>query len=181
MNELAVKLDTAIQQASLCDFSQLEQILNEAESRQQRNQLASTENVSDILSKIASGIAAKKLDTAPVARELGAIAISLAKMMTQKLVGNSEALQTERLTNIISEAMSRPEPIVRILVNPSKLDAIRSHFQECDELRDTELKSDANIAAEECRIELDTNSLVSSMENQLHEIESRLLELIDNV
>ena len=180
MMEQAVKFDLQLKQAHLCDVSQLDQILQEAESRQQRARHSSGD-VTEVLTKIAGDLAAAKLDAQSIAREVGTIAISLAKLMTEQLVGNADALQADRLSKIIEEALSRPEPIKRIFVNPNNHQAIQAHFQSHDELKAVELSSDQQVAAGECRIEMDTNTFVSSMKNQLQEIESRLLELNDNV
>lgn len=180
MMEQTVKFDLHLKQACLCDVSQLDQILQEAESRQQRARQSSGD-VTEILTKIAGELSATKLDAQSIAREVGTIAISLAKLMTEQLVGNSDAIQVERLSQIIEEALSRPEPVQRIFVNPQHYEAIHAHFQHHDVLQSAELKSDPLTPPGECRIETEASTLVSSMKNQLQEIESRLSELNDSV
>lgn len=180
MTELTVKFDSHFQNACLCEYAQLDQIFQHAEIRQQQARPDSSEDIGSLLSKIATELETRKLDAEPITRELGTIAISLAKMITQKVVGNSESLQTERLEKIVSETLSQAAPVTCIYVNPGNHDAIHAHFQSCDGLRDVELRSDANVVNGECRIESGSNSLVSSLDNQLREIEARLLELNDH-
>lgn len=180
MPEQHIQLGRPLRNATLCAFDQLGQILQDAEARANKARAETSEDVTQLLSRIADGLAAAKLKTDPVARELGSLAIALAKMMVKKLVGNSDELQAKRLSQVLLEALSRPEPAIGVFINPANLTAIRSHMQNNDSLQGIQLHADETLHSGECRVDFDTHSLVSSLEQQMDEIESRLQELIDN-
>ncbi len=180
MIEQTIQLSRPLQQATLGNIDQLDQILQDAETRQNDARLKQTGNATELLSRIAEKLANVKLKTDPVAQELGSLAIALAKMMIEKLVGSSDELQAKRLSLVLLEALSRPEPAIGVYVHPTNLAATKTQLQSNNELRELQLLADESLTPGECRVDFDTHSLVSSLEQQLDEIEARLLELIDN-
>lgn len=134
----------------------------------------------ELLRQIADGISNIQTRTESVARELGSLSIALARVMVQKLVGYSEELQEKRLSGILMESLSRPQQAIGIYLNPKNLPAIESCLRQQESCQEIILSADASVAVGECRVEFDAHELVSSLENQLDEIEARLSEIIED-
>lgn len=106
--------------------------------------------------------------------EFQALSIRLATMMVENLVGSVESMKTERLETLLNNALKRPEKPVGAFVHPddfsklgSYLDTIQLDVQPMD-----------SVAPGECRIDYSSFDLVSSLKQQLAQIESKMLEVI---
>ena len=111
--------------------------------------------------------------------EVAALAISLARIIVEQLIGSSDEIPEQRLTQILQETMAAPQPAVGVYVNPSNLDFVSRQLKQNSSSSGLKLAADTSIAVGECRVEYESYDLFSSIENQLDEIESHLAEIID--
>lgn len=132
-----------------------------------------------VLTKIAEALQNIELKLEPIAKELSAIAIGLAKMMVEKMVGESDELQAKRLSLVLLKTLSQAEPVLGIYLNPHNLHAVEKQSDWDSGSHKVELLADDNVPKGECRVEFDSHDLVSSLECQLDEVEARLQELLD--
>ena len=97
----------------------------------------------------------------------------------ENLIGESQELKEKRLTNILSEALSRQETPVGVFVNPINLESIKKKINQDSDAEEVNFQSDDSIEPGECRVEFDAYDLLSRMETQLDEIQAGLTEIID--
>jgi flagellar biosynthesis/type III secretory pathway protein FliH len=130
----------------------------------------------EILNKIASRVDQLGSKTN---EEVAALAISLARIIVEQLIGSSAEMPEQRLTQILQETMAAPQPAVGVYVNSSNLDFVSRQLEENSSSSGLKLAVDNSIAVGECRVEYESYDLISNIENQLDEIESHLAEIID--
>jgi flagellar biosynthesis/type III secretory pathway protein FliH len=140
---------------------------------------AVNERMNGLLENIATGIDSIDLKTSEFADEVVSLSISLSRIIVEKLVGESQELKEKRLTNILSEALARPEAPVGVYLNPINLECIKKQLSKDTNTEEINFQIDDSIEPGECRVEFDTYELLSRMETQLDEIQAGLTEIID--
>ncbi len=110
-----------------------------------------------------------------------ALAVRFAGIMVKQLAGTSDAIQADRLTQMIGDLVNRPETPLKIAAHPDDFPLIESCLESHGELAQAiELLSEPSVAKGECRAVYEAHDLVSRLEEQLPDIEYRLMEALQN-
>ena len=130
----------------------------------------------EILSKIADGVQQIGVRSN---EEVLSLAVPLARMIVERLVGTSAELTDDRLRCVLDDAINRPESPVGIYLNSQNVDFVSNHLKENPACQGVQLLVDNTVQLGECRVEFKDYDLVSNIESQLDEIEAHLAELIN--
>ena len=130
----------------------------------------------EILGKIAAGVQQIGVRTN---EEVLSLAVPLARMIVEKLIGTSAELTDDRLRCVLDDAIKRPESPVGVYLNSKNLDLVSNHLQQNPACQGLQLLVDDTVQLGECRVEFQDYDLVSNIESQLDEIEAHLAELIN--
>jgi flagellar biosynthesis/type III secretory pathway protein FliH len=131
-----------------------------------------------LLAQIATGIEEAHQQTADAVSGLSELAVKFAMVITAKIIGSSEAIEQQRLVQMLNEAINQPETAVAIYVHPNQVSAIEVELAE--QLKDgkTLLAPATDLAIGECRVEYASHELVSNLTHQFSQIEIELLDVI---
>jgi len=104
--------------------------------------------------------------------------VRLATLIVKHVVGSSEALQLDRLSQLLKEAMNGSEPIVAVYLNAADKQKLSERIEDDLSIElPFVIKTDPAIDSGECRIEYSSHEMISDFDSQLVEIESRLREV----
>lgn len=109
--------------------------------------------------------------------EVVELAISLARVMVEKLVGNTPELCNQRLENILEETLSGPDQAIGVRVNAENYELITSQFSGSMQSQGLQIVADNSVAPGECMVRFEEYDLVSKIEKQLDDIQAHLEEL----
>lgn len=112
-------------------------------------------------------------------QDMKKLAIQLAIIVVEEIIGSSNGIRLERLERLLDEACHRNESIVAVYVSPTDHDGLSTRISENPEVN-IAIRSDDTVQDGECRVEYVAHELVSSLEHQLSEMRHRLVEAIQN-
>lgn len=142
---------------------------------------ADLEKIEELLTQISSDVKQLQGQHTENLQRLKTMSVELAIMMVRKIVGSSADIQTQRMVQLLGEALNRTEPAVGIHLHPqdlTKLEFITAKNASLD-LQTLNVVADESIEAGECRIDYATYELTSSLAQQIEEIEQRLMEVVN--
>jgi flagellar biosynthesis/type III secretory pathway protein FliH len=142
---------------------------------------ADLDEIEELLTQISSDVKQLQGRHTENLQRLKTMSVELAIMMVRKIVGSSEDIQTQRMEQLLVEALNRTEPAVGIHLHPQ--DLTRLEFITAKNaslgLRTLNVVADESIEAGECRIDYATYELTSSLAQQIEEFEHRLMEVVN--
>jgi flagellar biosynthesis/type III secretory pathway protein FliH len=171
MNLQSVKFDSKPSSFVLVDSSE-----TVVETAAPLEQVAASPSVSptELLEKISSKIDQLNNRTDD---EVVALAISLARVMVEKLVGCGTDLCEKRLANILDETLAGPDQAIGVYVNAGNFESVTTQFGQKMQSQGVNIVADNSVAFGECLVRFEEYDLVSKIEQQLDDIESHLEEL----
>jgi flagellar biosynthesis/type III secretory pathway protein FliH len=134
------------------------------------------ETVSQLLNKIAQGIHRLQSQTGNWVGEIQAIAIQLSSLIVTQLIGSSEAMRIQRLEGLLREALNRTEAPIQAFIHPDDFSKLTEYLTSLD----LDVQPDVSINLGECRVDFQSHELVSSLPQQLIQIEDLLREAFQN-
>ena len=135
----------------------------------------------ELLDAIALAVVNMQKNENEAVRQWQALAVRFAGIMVKQLTGNSDSIQTDRLTNLVGDLVSRPEIPLRIVAHPDDCSLVQSCLATHGQLASKiELVPEMNVTRGECRAIYAAHDLVSRLEEQLPDIEYRLMEALKN-
>ena len=134
-----------------------------------------------LLDRVAGAIAEVQARSNDTVDQWQSLAVRFAGIMVKQLVGDSEVLQAGRLKRMIGELVRLPEVPLRIAAHPGDCSLVQSCLDTRADLAGAiQLVAEPSITPGECRAIYSDHELVSQLEEQLPDIEYRLLEAIRN-
>ena len=134
-----------------------------------------------LLDRVAGAIAGVHEHADHTVDQWQSLAVRFAGVMVKQLVGNSDAMQTDRLKKLVNELVQLPELPLRMAAHPDDCPLVQESLDSRADLAGKiQLVADPTIAAGECRAAYADYELVSRLEGQLPDIEYRLQEALRN-
>lgn len=130
-----------------------------------------------LLGKIASAM--QRIEQQNNNDDVVALAIALSRVIVEKLIGSSADLQEQRLYRIIQETQFGAENVVGVHLHPNNIGFVSTQLKADPNGSKVNLVPDESIAVGECRVEFKDYDLISSIEQQLDQIEKHIAELND--
>ena len=130
-----------------------------------------------LLGKIASAM--QRIEQQNNNDDVVALAIALSRVIVEKLIGSSADLQEQRLYRIIQETQFGAENAVGVHLHPNNIGFVSTQLKADPNGSKVNLVPDESIAVGECRVEFKDYDLISSIEQQLDQIEKHIAELND--
>ena len=162
--------------ATVLDQDPMNPVLDAAPPVQQ-----SSMAVEKLLAEISQGIASLHSRHSEIAGELQIFSVRLAIKVVEKIIGNAESIQTQRLEHLLAEAIAKSEPAVCIYLNPADQPKLESCLETISSThRELNVLTDEALEAGECRVDFGSYDLTSNLVQQVDEMEHRLLEVISH-
>ena len=135
----------------------------------------------ELLEEIATVVAETRDRQGQAIGQWQSLALRFASIMVKQLAGSSESFQAARMEKLIGDLVNRPELPLKIAAQPDDCSMIESCLESHGAFAEKiELVPDASVAKGECRAIYEGHDLVSRIEEQLPDIEYRLMEALQN-
>lgn len=141
----------------------------------------SNERRDELLEGIARAVGDLREQGDETVNQWQALAIRFAGIMVKQLAGSSDAIQADRLTQLVGDLVNRPELPLKIAAHPDDFPLIESCLESHGELAEKiELLPEPTVTKGECRAIYEAHDLISKLEEQLPDIEYRLMEVLQD-